>query len=866
MNTRAVMATLAVCSVLTIHAPAQRLARAVLPEHYDIHLAPDFATDTFSGRVSIAVRLSEPVRAIRLHAAELAFQDVHVTAGGVTQTAVVALAPGDETATLTVEKPIPAGTATIVMGYTGVLNDQLRGFYLSRANNREYAVTQLEATDARRAFPSFDEPAMKATFALSTTIDTRDTAISNGRIVSDTPGPGAGKHTLRFSTTKRMSPYLVALIVGDWACISGSADNIPVRICGAPGSKGELGFALEAAEFTLRYFNRYFSIKYPFEKLDIIGVPDFAAGAMENTAAIVFREQSLFVGQGGGSIELRKQVTQYLAHEIAHQWFGDLVTMAWWDDIWLNEGFATWMERRPMEEWKPEWQPRLDELRDTQGAMGLDTLRNTRPIRMRVDTPADINQVFDAIAYQKTAAVIRMVEGYVGAANYRDGINAYVKKFAYGNASGEGFWTTLAAVTNKPVDRILSSYVTQSGMPIVSVEARCSGSRTDLSLAQKPISMAVPVPTTWDIPVCYKRARNGKVESEACLVLSGPAASVTLDGCSPWVFANAEGRGYYRTSYGTNGLRALGAAVRSGHLTPIEQTSLLEDIWALVRLDEEAIADYLSLSSEFMKGEPGAAVLAVLDRIDFISDKLVDASLRPAFERWVRDSAGPHVARLGWTPMPNESEEARRIRASLLFTLGYAGRDPELLREARRRVDQHFAAPGGLDPSVVNIALQLAAIGGDAALYDRYVARMANAGSRDEASAYRSALAYFADPSLIARTLAYATSSNVRSQDAPHLLGGLMALPWSATPTWEHLKAHWPAVQQSVGIFQGLPAIVRATGSLCDPASRNDIERFFQEQPVRGTERTLLQSLETIDRCVATKNAQSESLRAFLRN
>ena len=866
MQNRAVMATLAVCCVLTIHAPAQRLARAVLPEHYDIHLAPDFATDTFSGRVSIAVRLSEPTRSIRLHAAELSFQDVTVTAGAAAQTTAVALDSEEDTATLTVERPLPAGSATIVIRYTGVLNDQLRGFYLSRANNREYAITQLEATDARRAFPSFDEPAMKATFAISTTIDTRDTAISNGRIISDTPGPGAGKHTLRFSTTKRMSPYLVALLVGDWECIAGGADGIPVRVCGTPSSNGQLGFAFEATEFTLRYFNRYFSTEYPFEKLDIIAVPDFAAGAMENTAAIVFREDSLLVGQGGGSIELRKQITQYLAHEIAHMWFGDLVTMQWWDDIWLNEGFATWMERRPMEEWKPEWQARLDDLRDTQAAMSLDSLRTTRPIRTRVDTPADINQVFDAIAYQKTAAVIRMVEGYVGAANYRDGINAYVKKFAYGNATGEGLWTTLAAVTNKPVDRILSSYVTQGSMPLVSVEARCAGSRTDLSLAQKPISMAVPASTTWDIPVCYRRARGGKVEPEACSVLSGPAASVTLDGCSSWVFANVEGRGYYRTSYGTEGLRALGDAVRTGHLSALEQTSLLEDVWALVRLNEEDIADYLSLAAEFMKGEPGAAVLAVLDRIDFISARLVDASLRPAFERWVRDAVGPHAARLGWTPGPSDSEEARRLRASMLFTLGYAGRDPELLREARRRVGQHFAAPGGLDPSVVNIALQLAAIGGDAALYDRYVARMTNTGSRDDASAYRSALAYFTDPALIARTLAYATSSNVRSQDAPSIFGGLMALPWSAAPAWEHLTANWQAVERSVGIFQGLPAIVRATGYLCDPASRNDVERFFAEHPVRGTERTLLQSLETIDRCVATKNEQSESLRGFLRN
>src|SRR5688500_3437151 len=300
-------------------APAQRLSRIAVPEHYDIHLSPDFATDTFGGRVAIGVRLAEHARSITLNAAEIDFHDATITAGGVSQAATVTLDPEKETATLSVPQPIPAGRATIAIGYTGRLNDQLRGFYLSRANNREYAITQLEATDARRAFPSFDEPAMKATFAMTATIDVRDTAISNGRLLSDTPGPAAGKHTLRFSTTKRMSPYLVALAVGDWQCVSGAADEIPVRICGTPNRTDELGFALDSAVFALRYFNRSFAIKYPFEKLDIVAVPDFSAGAMENTGAIIFREQLLVAPRDGGPLQRRKQTAQFIAHEIAHQ-------------------------------------------------------------------------------------------------------------------------------------------------------------------------------------------------------------------------------------------------------------------------------------------------------------------------------------------------------------------------------------------------------------------------------------------------------------------------------------------------------------------------------------------------------------------
>jgi aminopeptidase N len=883
MNRRAALAAPFLVCALAIVAPAQRLPASVIPEHYDIHFTPDFTTDTFAGRVIISAQLSEAARSITLNAAEIAFHETTVSTGTATQVATVLLDPERETATLTVEQPLPSGRISIAIRYSGLLNDKLRGFYLSKANNRKYAITQFEATDARRAFPSFDEPALKATFAVSATIDARDTAISNGRLLSDTSGPGTGKHTLKFSTTRRMSTYLVALLVGDWECINGASDRIPIRVCGTPDRKDELGFALESAEFALRYLNRYFAIKYPFEKLDIIAVPDFAAGAMENTAAIVFRDQFLLVGNDGGSAQHRKQVSQYLAHEIAHQWFGDLVTMHWWDDIWLNEGFATWMERRPMEEWKPEWNPRFDEVRDTQSAMNLDALRATRPIRARVETPGEINQVFDAIAYQKTAAVIRMVEGFVGADSFRDGINAYLKKFAFGNATGEGFWTTIASVTKRPVDRILSSYITQGSMPLVTVEMSCSGGNTQLSLAQKPISTAVPASTTWEIPVCYKRggppppkataspavarpnqARGGgssSVDPAACVVLSRPATSVTLAGCSSWVFANVDGRGYYRTSYGSDGLDALSEAIPTAGLTPVEQTSLLEDVWALVSLNETSIADFLSLS---------AAVSAQLspamptDQINFISDRLVDDRQRPAFERWVRQTLRPALTDLGWEPSARDSASRQRIRSNVIYTLGYAGRDPEILAEARRRVGRYLAEDAALDPGLATTILQLAAINGDAPLYEKYVARMVGGTSRDEQIRFRDSLAYFGDPALRQRTLEYATSTEIRTQDAPDIISAMMARPWAAPSTWEHIKSNWTRLGNLLGVFQGLPIVVGSTRSFCDVASRNDVERFLNESPIRGTERSAQQALETIDTCIATKNHQSKHLTEFL--
>ena len=393
------------------------------------------------------------------------------------QTAAVTLNDAAETATLTVPRPVARGRATLHIAYTGILNDKLRGFYLSQANGRKYAVSQMEATDARRAFPSFDEPAYKATFAISLMVDAADAAISNGRQISDTPGPEPGKHTIAFAATPKMSTYLVALLVGDFVCRSGQSGGTPIRVCSTPDKLGLTAFALEAAEQQVAFFNNYFGIAYPYEKLDIIGVPDFAAGAMENAGAITFRERMLLADDATASVGIRKSVASVISHELAHQWFGDLVTMKWWDDIWLNEGFATWAANKPLAAWKPEWKMDVSAAQETQSALALDALRATRAIHTQVETPAEINQVFDAIAYEKTAGVLNMIEAYVGPEAFRKGVSSYLQKYSLGNAAGEDFWTEVTRVTEKPVNRIMKSFVEQPGAPLVSVKTRVRGRR-----------------------------------------------------------------------------------------------------------------------------------------------------------------------------------------------------------------------------------------------------------------------------------------------------------------------------------------------------------------------------------------------------
>ena len=357
------------------------------------------------------------------------------------------------------------------------------------------------------------------------------------------------------------------------------------------------------------------------------------------------------------------------------------------------------------------------------------------------------------------------------------------------------------------------------------------------------------------------------MEPAACELLSRASGTLTLDGCSSWLFANVDSRGYYRTSYGAEGLGALGAAVRNNHLTAVEQTSLLEDVWALVRLNQENISSFLSLGQDVTRADIGPAIETIATRVNYESDHMIDDSQRQAFERWVRQLLRPVADKLGWNPPSQERDERHELRAAVLYTLGTAGRDPEVLREAGRRVDMYLGSAGTLDPSLFNTALQLAAVNGDAALYERYLERARGAGGRGgragEAIAFRSALAYFADPALRTRTLAFVTSPDVRTQDSPGMLAGLLNRPEAAPDTWEHMKANWDTLQRT-GVFQGMRTIIRATNNFCDQTTRNDLDQFFKTHPIGGNERLANQSLETIDRCIAMRTYQAKNLTDFL--
>ncbi len=847
---------------VAVDAIAQRLPGTAIPSHYDLTVAPDLAAATFTGEETIAVELPKPTERIVLNAAEITFERVTVESNGRTLTATTSLDRGREQATLTVPQQLAAGAATIHISYHGILNDQLRGFYLSKTANRRYAVTQLEATDARRMFPSFDEPALKATFSITAVIDAGDHAISNGAVVSDTPGPPSGKHTLKFETSPKMSTYLVALVVGDLVCREGSADRIPIRVCATPENQGLTGFALEAAEKNMMFFNQYYAITYPFKKLDVVAVPDFSAGAMENTAAIFYRESLLLADPKDVTPETKENIAEVLAHEMAHQWFGDLVTMAWWDDIWLNEGFANWMATKPLEQWMPEANAKVKEVGANQDALALDALQSTRPVHKSASTRDEIDELFDGIAYAKGAAILRMVERYIGKDAFRAGVNGYLQRFQYGNAAAEDFWGMLAKTSGKPVDTIMSDFVRQPGAPLVALRIACANGHAAVMLGERRYTMAgeaAAANQTWHVPVCL-RMPDG---STRCDVMTSTAGNtVDLGGtCPAWVMGNADGLGYYRVEHPVEMIPVLARDI--GKLTAGERLSLISDEWAIVRAGRHRIGAWLDLASGF-SGERDPDVMSTLvERLEQIDEDLTSSSTRDAYRAWVRTLLAPALADLGWSAAPNEPPGRRTLRAQVLIALGNAG-DRAVLKTARAKIDDLLRDASSIDSTLRTPIVYIAAVHGDATLYDTYQDRSRSAGDPEERYRFLYALTRFTDPLLVTRTMNYVLSPEVRTQDAKLLVSAMIRNEDTRAQAWELLQQHWDDLQKKAGESTSNGSIVAAAGTFCDADGAQQVDRFFSAHPVPDAARTLQQAKERIHSCVALRDAEAPHLAAWL--
>lgn len=845
---------------------AQRLPDTAVPENYRVRLTPNFDKDNFAGDETIQVNVLKPTSTIVLNSLDVDFQETSIESGGARQPAGVLIDKGTQMATLTVAKSIAPGPATIHIRYIGTLNNDLRGFYLSKAGGRKYAVTQFEATDARRAFPSFDEPAYKATFDITAIVDKSDTAISNSPIASDQPGPIAGKHTITFKTTPKMSSYLVALAVGDFEYVEGSADGVPIRVWTTPGKKQMGHYALRAGEQCIKYFDNYFGIKYPFEKLDLIGIPDFAAGAMENTGAITFRDALLLIDEKNAPTYAYKEIGAVISHEIAHMWFGDLVTMKWWDDLWLNEGFATWMETKPLQAWKPEWHMELEDVLDSGNSLNLDSLQNTRPIHQAVNTPAQIEELFDAIAYGKAAAVLRMLEDYLGPETFRAGVNAYLKAHQYGNATETDFWSALAKVSNKPVDRMMPTFVNQSGAPLVNVHSQCKGDTSKVTLSQRRYSydrnfMDSDSKELWMIPVSLKRF--GHAAEDKTVLLTARSQTFDVPGCNSWIFGNAGAQGYYRSGYDSEAFQLMSRDVAT-EFTPAERIVLIRDAWAAVRTGKQPIGDFLQLA-DGLHSERTAKVLEQLDlELDYIGEHLVSDGDRAAYQSFVRGLLAPIQKELGWNVASGEDTNRKDLRAHVTFTLGYTGGDPEVLVQAKDLALQEMKTPGTVDPSLVDIVFTLAAIDGDATLYDQMMSRIKANQAPEQYYRYFYNLARFTNPMLVQRTLEYALTPAVRSQDSLNLIAAVMDTATGEKLGWKFVRSNWDQIEKIMGGYN-TGGLIATTGSFCDADMRDEVKQFFMQHPVPSAERSLRQAQERVNYCIDLKRQQAPPLASWLR-
>jgi len=854
-----------ICAVLfflTSSLLAQRLPQTVVPSHYKLSLDPNIEQKQFSGEETIDVNVNAPVKEIVLNSLDLDISEVQVISGGKALKANVVYDKPDEMVRLQVPETVAAGQAQIHLKYAGKLAEGLRGLYLSKTPRREYAVTQFEGTYARMMFPCFDEPAFKATFDLTTIASKDDTAISNGHIIKDEFD--GNRHRITFSTSPKMSAYLVALAIGDWQCLSRTVDDVPIRVCAVPEKKEFGAFALDVAAHSIQFYNQWYGIKYPFGKLDMLAIPDYEWGGMENTASIFYRDSALLLDEKNASVFRKRGQAVTIAHEIAHQWFGDLVTAAWWDDIWLNEGFATWMARKPIEAWHPEWHLEDDAAAEAQQIIGVDSLPSARAIHGNPSTPSEIKEMFDGITYEKGGAVLRMLESYVGPEVFRKGVNTYLATHANGNAASADFWQAEAQASGKPVDKIMPTFVLQPGVPVITLSNACVAGSEKLQFNQERFlisreSQRTNDPELWRIPVCIK---TGPAWDDVCTTIVQRTQPDHLTGCPPWVFGNANASGYYRVEYTPQNLKRL-AADAAKDLNVPERISLVEDAWALTRSGKTSIADFLDVSQNFRGEQNRHVVDLIANHLQYVEDSLVSSAQdRQKFNEFVRAQFAPLAKQLGWAPRADDTDEQKALRSSLLGILGSAG-DPDAIAVARKLVQQYMNKPSSVDATLAGPAFSVTAENGDAELYQQFAAALSASRSSDEYYHYLYALADFRQPHLVDGTVALIDEGKVRQQDYPRFFGALLGNPASRDAAWKYLKDHWIDLSQKVTSFGGAGA-VSALGSACSVEKSNDVMQFFEQHPAPGAQRAVQQSLNRINNCIEFKQAQEKNLQGWL--
>jgi puromycin-sensitive aminopeptidase len=835
----------------------------VRPITYRIRLAPNLTAFTFAGEETIDIEVSQPTSQIVLNAAELEIQEAHLLHNGQHIPAqAIAIDAEEETATLTFASPLPTGTLQLYLRFTGVLNDKLRGFYRSEyslpdGSKRVMATTQFEAPDARRAFPCWDEPAQKAKFEISLVIPSDLTAISNMPIVSETPQP-SGTKLVRFAESPIMSTYLLAIMVGEFESVEAQAEGTLVRVWTTPGKKEQGRFALDVACRLLSFYHGYFGIPYPLPKLDLIAIPDFAAGAMENWGAITYREVALLVDPVHSSAATKQRVAIIIAHEIAHMWFGNLVTMAWWNDLWLNEGFASWIEYKAVDDLFPEWDMWTQFIfADSGPAMSLDGLRNTHPIEAEVKTPHDINELFDAISYSKGAAIIRMLEQFLGEETFRQGLVHYLSSHEYGNARTEDLWASLAQVSGKPVKEIMDTWTKQPGYPYLEVQEKPrEHDHAVLSLVQRRFfldhdpTLGTQDALLWRIPVGIKSA---VAKSPYFTMLEGREATVRLPEPVPagngdaWIIVNAGRTGFFRVNYSADMWTRFRPAVESKALPTADRLGLASDAFALMRAGYLPATQFLALASAYAQEREYPVWSDLTGSLGWLSNLLAAEPFEAQLKAFARALLRPIVRHLGWEPRPDESHLDALLRGIVLHEIGHYD-EAAVIAEARARFDQYMRDPQAVHPDLRSTVLNLAAYGGERATYEALREAERRATLQEEKLRALGALTHFQQQDLLRETLELSLSPMVRSQDTIRVVAGVAANPQGRELAWEFVKTKWAEFDRRYGGggFLLMRLIEAVTNHFATLAKEREIAEFFLEHPVPSAARTVQQCLERI--------------------
>ena len=839
-----------------------RLSKDVLPSRYELSFTLDLDTWTSTASEKVTLTLAKPAREIVLHAVEL-----DITSGAVDgSNRLVSHTAHDEAqaVTLRFEREIAAGQHTLELAWTGGIRDSLRGLYRSIRGEERYAATQFEAADARRAFPCFDEPEFKATFALTLVHPSGNAAIANMPVASREDVDERWTRTT-FRETPKISTYLVAFTVGPYESTpeAKSGKGIPVKVWLSPGLAEQGIFARDAHVRSVDWLQDYTAIPYPYYKVDAIGIPDFEAGAMENPGAITYRTRLLAADDRNASITTLKGIFSTAAHELTHMWWGDLVTMRWWTDLWLNESFASFVGEKCTATLNPEWGYWRDFVAQNTSAFNLDALASTHPISVEAKNAEEASERFDAITYEKGAAVLRMIESYLGEDTFREGVRIYLKRHREANASADDFWHALDEASGQDVTGIMNAWIKEPGHPLVSIAVREADGGLALDLAQTRYYSDPDASSAqhWPVPLVLKYGTSAGVKEERVL-LRDARATVRLPGAT-WVYPNVGGRGFYRWMLDDAGERMLDGGVKQ--LAPEERLSLVDDAWALTRTGRMTLGAFLR-RLDSLAGETDRAVISgISDALSWISSYAVRDRTQGAFARFVEDFYRPLLAGLGMRPKAGEDTDTREKRGRVIGMLGYHARAEDVRREARTMVTRHLDGDERLSPDIAGVIAGVAATDGDAALWDRYVKRMQQAQQSDaqEEARFRQSLVFFEDPALAERTSEAIFSPLIRTQDR-----GLMVLPLlggrgTRDAGWRAIREHWDA-----DIASAEPLLkqrfVSAVGQLATKAYHDEATRFLESKRTSDIAEAVKQAVERLRINTAAAERLADELDAAL--